>query len=82
MRVTERQLGKDREGGALCSKNRHPTQVPERLPTQTDSTCTKGYQLTAHGPYLAHRSFAFSCFWSVLFFFFFFFFFGEAVANI
>ena len=53
MRVTEGQLGKDREGGALCSKNRHPTQVPERLPTQTDSTCTKGYQLTAHGPYLA-----------------------------
>lgn len=40
MRVTEGQLGKDREGGALCSKNRHPTQVPERLPTQTDSTCT------------------------------------------
>ena len=77
MRVTEGELGKDREGGLCAQRADTP---PKYLSTyQHRQTCAKRYQLTAHGPYLAHRSFAFSCFWPVFFFFFFFF---EAVANI
>ena len=66
-------------GKGVLSAQRGDT-LPKYLNThphrETDSTCAKGYQLTAHGPYLAHRSFASFCFWSVHLVF------GEAVANI
>lgn len=42
-----RGAGKGQGRGALCSKSRHPTQVPEHLPTQTDM-CQK---IPAYSPW-------------------------------